>query len=565
MFYYYAMTPTSDSCSWDDADLAPFPSAEEVALGVELAGLDSLGLEVWESDPPVSEFVPLTDEAVLGRVSGAASGVDLMLLESIDPAGLSSKGAVLDYLKAAERVDAFTAALKARARVVLAGVVSCGELLTEVQVEKELAVATRSSQYAAGMAIERSRVLTSTFPGFLAALAAGEISEGHCKVLVEKTRTCTDTGALAAVGRVTLAKARRMTPGEFATAVAKAVADFDPDAAARYRAAREKRSVWTRELEDGMSYLGMIHDTSTITAIKATLDTDADALRAQRRTPADEVRDAVRDAGGDGPGYGGVAGDAAVWASTDPAVLASAIEDETGTLIGACRADALAARILGTHHTGESGDPVASDAADAADASDGSGSGSGRGSDGIDWTPRPAAVQVQLVIDLATLRGEADRHCLLDGQPIPAQIGRDLAAHATAFRRMVTDPVDGHLLDYGRLTYLPAPLRTYVLARDGGCRAPGCTTRSPRRVQMDHADPFPEGDSSTGNTGGICIPDHQLKTAGLANIGNSHPDGSCDWITAWGQHTHIPARPFLHDPADIPDPDPPPEIHEPPF
>ena len=75
---------------------------------------------------------------------------------------------------------------------------------------------------------------------------------------------------------------------------------------------------------------------------------------------------------------------------------------------------------------------------------------------------------------------EADRHCLLDGQPVPAQIGRELAGYANAFRRMVTDPVDGHLLDYGDLTYLPAPLRTYVLARDGGCRAPGCTSRAPR-------------------------------------------------------------------------------------
>ena len=183
----------------------------------------------------------------------------------------------------------------------------------------------------------------------------------------------------------------------------------------------------------------------------------------------------------------------------------------------------------------------------------------------IDWAPKPGNVQVQLVIDLQTLRGEADRHCLLDGQPVPAQIGRELAGYANAFRRMVTDPVDGHLLDYGTLTYLPAPLRTYVLARDGGCRAPGCTSRDPRRMQMDHAIPFPEGASDPANTGGICISDHQNKTAGFASIENNKPDGSCDWVTAWGQRVRIPARPFLHDPADIPDPDPPPPVEEPPF
>jgi hypothetical protein len=219
-------------------------------------------------------------------------------------------------------------------------------------------------------------------------------------VLVEATRTCTDPDALAAVQRVTLPKARRMTPGQFRREVAKAVADHDPDAAGRFQRARTRRSVWTRELEDGMSYLGMVHDTTTITAIKATLDADAAALRTARRTAADQARDAAIAAGDDG--------DRAVWSTCDPQVLDAAIDDADGTLLGACRADALAARILGT--TAETGD--------------------------IDWTPKPADVQVQLVIDLQTLRGEADRHALLDGQPVPAQIGRDLAGYARAFRRM---------------------------------------------------------------------------------------------------------------------------------
>jgi hypothetical protein len=126
---------------------------------------------------------------------------------------------------------------------------------------------------------------------------------------------------------------------------------------------------------------------------------------------------------------------------------------------------------------------------------------------------------------------------------------------------MVTDPLTGHLLDYGRTTYLPAPLRTFTLARDGGCRVPGCTTTSARRLQMDHADPFPEGPSDPANTGAACLPHHQLKTSGLLRIENSQADGSCDWITAWGQRVHIPARPFLHDPGDHP-PEPPP--YEPP-
>ena len=540
------MSSTPSTSSWDDGALAPFPSVEEMALGAELARWDSLELEVWESDPPMVEVVPPTDAKLLEALSAQPAATDLMLLASIDPMGLPTKGAMLDYLRTAERLDGFAAALKARARVALAGVVSSGELRAEVQVEQELAIATRTSTYSAGMAIERSRALTATFPGFLTALAAGEISDGHCRVLVEKTRTCTDPVALAAVERVTLPKARRMTPGQFARAVATAIADHDPDAAARYRAARETRSVWTRELEDGMSYLGMVHDTSTITSIKATLDTDAAALRAQR---------------------GGAS------------ALAAGEEDAA---MGACRADALAARILGSSIPGTThastdlastdlastilpGPPVFSTSVSSTSVSGTTGSGktvraSSTGSAAVSWTPAPARVQVQLVIDLPTLRGEADRHCLLDGQPVPAQIGRDLAGYATAFRRMVTDPLTGHLLDYGRTTYLPAPLRTYVLARDRGCRAPGCSARDERRLQLDHAEPFPSGPSDPANTGCLCLPHHQSKTDGRASIESSATDGSCDWISAWGQRVHIPARPFLHDPADSPaepQPDPP--------
>jgi hypothetical protein len=498
------MTSTPDLDSRDDGVLPPFPSGPERAYAEAMARLDSASLEPWESDePPADEAEPgpLSDEELLEHLVGSPCAADLMLLESIDPRGLPSKAAVLDYLRAAERVDAYAASLKARARVALAGVEASPELVREIHIEHELAVATRSSRYAAGTAIERARVLTSTFPLFLEALEAGQVSEAHCRVLVEATRTCTNPDALAAVQRVTLPKAKRMTPGEFRRAVATAIADHDPEAAARHKTAREQRSVWTRELEDGMSYLGMVHDTTTITEIKATLDADAAALRAER---------------------GGTS-----------ALLAG--EDDASA--GACRADALAARILGT--TDETG--------------------------AIDWTPTPANVQVQLVIDLETLRGEVDRHCLLDGQPVPAQIGRDLAGYANAFRRIVTDPLTGRLLDYGRTTYLPAPLRTFVLARDGGCRAPGCTVREPRRLQMDHAVPFPEGPSDPTNTGCLCVGHHQAKTDGRVSIDNSRADGSCDWITAWGQRVHIPPRPFLHGPIEDPPPEPPPPEDIPPF
>ena len=188
----------------------------------------------------------------------------------------------------------------------------------------------------------------------------------------------------------------------------------------------------------------------------------------------------------------------------------------------------------------------------------------------VTYTPRAhTALRTDLVIDLATLRREQDHPCLLDGHPVPAQVGRDLAGHATAWRRLVTAPVTGHLLDYGTTTYLPAPLRSYTLARDGHCRAPGCTTRTPSRLQMDHATPYPTGPSTAANCGTLCTTCHQLKTAGHTHITDSTADGSATWHTRWGQTITIPPRPVLPgrgdpDPPDV-TPDAPPLEDPPPF
>ena len=120
--------------------------------------------------------------------------------------------------------------------------------------------------------------------------------------------------------------------------------------------------------------------------------------------------------------------------------------------LDALRADALAARVL------DDLVPTPRDPSDGTAASDGH---------TVVWDRSEADVVVNLVMDLDTLRREADHPVLLDGQPMPAELGRDLAGYARTWRRMVTDPVTGHLLDYGATTYLPAALRTFVLARDG--------------------------------------------------------------------------------------------------
>ena len=491
------------------------------------------------------ELVQEAEELLGSRLPGPAGGVDLELLALVDPAGLGDDGARLAYVALCDRVAAHAAWLASRALVAVAGERPSGALMSEVAIEHEVAVARGCSIYAAGRAIEAARLLAGPFGRFAAALRVGEVSQAHVNVLVEGTRNVVDEGVLEAVCRRVLPTAGRSTPRQLSGQVARAVADLDPDAAARHRRAKDGRRVWTSPLPDGMGFLGVVDDQATITAIAATLDADAAALKTAR---------------------GGAAAVAA---------------GDQGARMDPCRADALATRILGTvteqHHTPEGAAtegaaiPAATSegAAIPGTALGGAATPGSAGADGcgctVTFTRAPVPVVLHVVIDLETLCGERDRMALLEGQPIPGPVAREYAEGAVAWRRMVTDPVDGHLLDFGTTSYLPGPLRRYVLARDGGCRSPVCTVTSPRRIQLDHARPYPAGPSSTANTGGLCGTDHQLKTAGHLTITDSGPDGTCTWTTALGQTRHIPPRPFLHDPHDeaCALPARPPAAHEP--
>ncbi|NQU36933.1 MAG: DUF222 domain-containing protein, partial [Actinobacteria bacterium] len=126
-------------------------------------------------------------------------------------------------------------------------------------------------------------------------------------------------------------------------------------------------------------------------------------------------------------------------------------------------------------------------------------------------------LDVQIVIDLPTLLGLADSPGELIGHgPVPAVLARHLAAESGTWRRMVTDPVDGHLLDYGTTTYTPpAALREYILARDRTCQFPGCSMPG-YRCDIDHVIPY-TGDERGGTTSADnlitqCRRHHRMKT-----------------------------------------------------
>jgi hypothetical protein len=159
---------------------------------------------------------------------------------------------------------------------------------------------------------------------------------------------------------------------------------------------------------------------------------------------------------------------------------------------------------------------------------------------------RPAA-RVHVTVGLTTLLGLADAPGELTGHgPIPASLARGLAADGE-WRRLVTDPVDGQVLDCGRTTYRPPPpLVEFLRARDRTCRFPGCP-RPAERCDIDHNLPWDHGGHTDPvNCRHLCRRHHRLKTHGGWTI-DAEPDGGVTWISPNRRRYHVPITRYPPD------------------
>ncbi|MGH4021561.1 MAG: hypothetical protein ACRDT0_20470 [Pseudonocardiaceae bacterium] len=104
-----------------------------------------------------------------------------------------------------------------------------------------------------------------------------------------------------------------------------------------------------------------------------------------------------------------------------------------------------------------------------------------------------------MIVPITTLMGLDDQPGDLIGYgPIPAPLAREIATGGT-WRRLLTDPASGTLLDYGHTTYTPPDgLADFIRARDLYCRNPICGQRA-ATADLDHTIPWPEGPTSQHN------------------------------------------------------------------
>jgi hypothetical protein len=161
---------------------------------------------------------------------------------------------------------------------------------------------------------------------------------------------------------------------------------------------------------------------------------------------------------------------------------------------------------------------------------------------------------------MSTLLGLDEEPADLAGfGPVSAETARALAAGGV-WRRLVTDPMSGAVLDVGRTRYRPtAAISDHVRARDRTCVQPACSAPA-ASCDLDHTREFharrgrdpddePLGTTSAENLGPLCHRDHLVKTEGGFRLRQRAP-GEFVWVTPTGHVYEV------HPGVDVDPPDP---------
>jgi hypothetical protein len=114
-------------------------------------------------------------------------------------------------------------------------------------------------------------------------------------------------------------------------------------------------------------------------------------------------------------------------------------------------------------------------------------------------TEQGRSARIGVTVPFSTLMGASDEPGELHGfGPITAEVARTIAADGS-WRRLLTDPKSGSLLDYGPTRYEPPQnLAEFIISRDRTCRFPPCNW-SAQACQLDHTEPH-RSDGTGGAT-----------------------------------------------------------------
>jgi hypothetical protein len=472
------------------------------------------------------------------EVASVAPGPELAaLLTTLDPAEVTDRGLV-ELVDGAVRQAAWAYAAAARYAGLLgardsmnpswslrAGVPKVDDVTGD-----ELALRLAWSRRAAARLVRHGRAFDRDLADTGAALARGELDAVRAGVVADRLHGLPIPVTLDVQDAV-LPRAPRRTATQLVADVERALIAVDPaEAAARRRHTRTGRRVdRPKVLPDGMAGLWSVLPADEATRVHRTLDA---AARTARAAGDDRTLDQLR---------------------------ADGLTDLV--LHRACPAAELVTAVRRDH------------TADAATAAAGAGPAASPDAHGgvCRIQRRRPDAQIVVTVPLSTLMGLDEQPAELAGYgPVDATTARALAAGGV-WRRLVTDPLSGAVLDLGRTRYRPtAALAEHVRARDRTCVRPGCSAPA-ESCDLDHtvefhppagADPAEGGRTSADNLGPLCRRDHRLKTDGGFALRQVAP-GRFEWITPTGQR-------YLVEPGLDPDPVPardvgPPDGLDPPF
>ena len=325
--------------------------------------------------------------------------------------------------------------------------------------------------------VREALALTAELPATLDALREGKIDAYKARVICDETAPLAEQPEQrAAVEQAALRVADRKTGPALRTYVKREVLRRAPEhAEERRRRARAARRVDKPfVLPDGMAQMQLVGPIEDLAALFTAVDA---AARARRDAAAKAKSDAAAGTEGGAPAHSD-AGESLEALRFD--VLAGVAW--TALRVGhlSCCADgcAGAAQRLGTRH--------------------------GR------------AATLNLTVPFTTLIGIDDEPGVLHGYGLihPA-VARRIAAEAT-WRRVLTEPVTGAVLDYGNTRYAPPRhLAEHVIARDVTCRFPTCNWTA-EACELDHTVPFKAdgtgGPTSHANLGAFHDRHHYDKT-----------------------------------------------------
>ena len=508
----------------------PSPVSGAGGLGVAVAGGAVWAGEadwqdvVWEDDvvDPLDALLagaPVAAEQLVEQVPG--SELAYLLEETL--LGEADDHTVVEAVAAWARMASWAAAGMARAAAALADracmnpawPASAGNVAEPNVAGEELAMRLGCSRRHARLLVRDGRAFAGALAWTGDALERGQIDPAKARILVENLVDVPVPVALAVQEQV-LDGAPGRTPAQLSRDVARALITIDPATAAeRYAvAARGRRVDAPRVLADGMAGIWAV-----LPAVGAArLDSALDSLARGARSAGDpRTLDQLRAdllvglTAGEVEGSAAVAALARVDGDADVAPASRPDTDDAPGTVPDADADADAA-------------PASSPATGAAPR--------------VCGTSR--RTEIRVTVALPTLLGLDDEPADLAGYgPITAEAARALARDGT-WRRIVTDPLSGAVLDVGRTRYRPpADLITHVQVRDRACARPGCTAPA-ESCDLDHTVEFHrlDGTTSATNLGPLCRRDHMVKTDGGFHLTQVEP-GVFEWTTPTGHRYRV--------------------------